>query len=434
MNATRALAHLEKSRDRHDAASAGIKLEWLAQLQRADFQRASQVLRLHELLCWLRAYPEDAQVLRRVERILAGFARRKDLYRHRHALADSGIAGMAINYPFFWSTARWLVRRWPTQIHLNRDDQVARGKLRVALPKLLTAQEKSRLAKSGLDTFAAIDRLRGRMSDASWLIRRVTVMPGDDFNHETFYDDLEPWCVFAAASGTPSRTTAWHKIQPPVFQKTALRKTRPDLREQLHHAARKLQRVSPKAGEQLLELARGAMLMRHRDLDAFAYGDPRDVRVVHDANGLSFGISSLLPERQKTGPEIHGYLMLQNGVPLGYGELGISGRRTAISFNVFETFRGGETAWLFARMLAVVRQLFRVDSFTLDAYQLGKNNDEAIVSGAWWFYYKLGFRPRSAAAQRVLRAEQKRMRAKPDHRSSAMTLRKLAESPMVWRA
>ena len=123
-----ALAALEKSRDDYGAASGQTKHELLVRLQRADFRRAGDVLRLHELLCWLRAYPDDAQVLRRVERMLAGFARRKDLRRHRHALADSGIAGTAINYPFFWSTAHWLVQHWPAQLQQNRDDHEARRK------------------------------------------------------------------------------------------------------------------------------------------------------------------------------------------------------------------------------------------------------------------------------------------------------------------
>lgn len=271
------------------------------------------------------------------------------------------------------------------------------------------------------------------MTDAAWLIQRVAALPGDSFRREAFYDDLEPWCEFEAGRGTPSRTTAWYKTRQPVFQKTALRKTRPDLLEQLRRPAPRSQRVSAHRGEQLLELARGAMLTRHRDLDAFAYGNPRDVRVIHDANGLDFSINGLLSERQKRGPAIYGYLMLKNGVPAGYGELGISGRTAAISFNVFETFRGGETAWLFARMLTVVRQLFRADRYTLDAYQLGKNNDEAIASGAWWFYYKLGFRPHVVAARRVLGAEQKRLRANPTHRSSATTLRQLAEWPLVFK-
>mgnify|MGYP006270346331 CR=1 FL=1 len=34
------------------------------------------------------------------------------------------------------------------------------------------------------------------------------------------------------------------------------------------------------------------------------------------------------------------------------------------------------------------------DAFTIYPYQLGHENDEALRSGAWWFYQKSGFRPR----------------------------------------
>jgi hypothetical protein len=83
-------------------------------------------------------------------------------------------------------------------------------------------------------------------------------------------------------------------------------------------------------------------------------------------------------------------------------------------------------------MLAMLRHVLGARSFTLDPYQLGKGNDDGIESGAWWFYYKLGFRPRAAAVRRVMRDELERLRANPRHRSSPATLRKLAEGHLVF--
>ena len=56
--------------------------------------------------------------------------------------------------------------------------------------------------------------------------------------------------------------------------------------------------------------------------------------------------------------------------------------------------------------------LFGSDTFAIYPYQLGHENDEGLQSGAWWFYYKLGFRPREPSiaplvgprARRVLAA------------------------------
>ena len=41
------------------------------------------------------------------------------------------------------------------------------------------------------------------------------------------------------------------------------------------------------------------------------------------------------------------------------------------------------------------------DSFTIYPYQLGDDNDEALQSGAWWFYQKLGFRAKDRGVLRV---------------------------------
>jgi hypothetical protein len=97
---------------------------------------------------------------------------------------------------------------------------------------------------------------------------------------------------------------------------------------------------------------------------------------------------------------------------------------------VFETFRGGETAKVFGRILAMAYHLQGARSFSIDPYQLGYGNKEGLASGAWWFYYKLGFRPADQAVRKVLRAELARIRRDPRHRSSTATLTRLASENM----
>jgi hypothetical protein len=174
------------------------------------------------------------------------------------------------------------------------------------------------------------------------------------------------------------------------------------------------------------------MITRQRDLDAFAYGDARDVRIVDDGDGLAFVLIGMLPERRTLLPAVYGMLTLQNGVPIGYSQVDVIGGNAAISFNAFPTFRGGETAHTFARLLAAIRFVFDAGAFSIEPYQLGQGNDEGIETGAWWFYYKLGFRPRAAAPRRIARAELGRIKANPRHRSSPATLRKLAEGHLFF--
>ncbi len=430
---TRILRTLERSKDRYGAGSAEAKLALLRRLERAEVRSARAVRRLHEVLCFLRAYPDDARVLAEVERMLARFSGRADLRRAREALIDTGIAGTAIRYRFFWPTVRWLARRWPDQIEIDRSESEVADKLASVLPLLVTWAEAAALKEFDPPAFAAIDRLRARGEGATaFFVRRIDAMPGDAFTREALHDAIEPTYELKPGPDTPSRTRARHAAAPMAYQHEPLRRARPDLRQELGRICRAVRLASAREGGQLIELARGAMVTRSRDLDAFAYGNARDVRLVDDGGGLGFVLIGVIPERRALIAATCGYLILRNGVPIGYGEAFVSGRSATMTFNIFATFRGAEAAYTFARTLAMVRHMFGAEAFSLDPYQLGKGNDEAIASGAWWFYYKLGFRPLTADARRVLRRELARRRADPAHRSSAATLHALAESHLLF--
>ena len=430
---TKILSALERSKDRYGIGSAEAKLALLGRLERAKLRSARAVLRLHELLCFLRAYPDDARVLARVERMLARFSGRADLRRAREALTNSGIAGTPIRYRFFWSTLRWLARRWPDRIEIDRSESDVADKLASVLPLLVTWAEAAALKELDAPAFAAIDRLRARGEGAAaFFARRIDAMPGDAFTREACHDAIEPTYELKPGPDTPSRTRAKHAAAPMAYQGEPLRRARPDLREQLGRVYRGVRLAPAREGGQLIELAQGAMLTRSRDLDAFAYGNARDVRLVDDGGGLGFVLIGIIPERRALIAATCGYLILRNGVPIGYGEAFVTGRSATMTFNIFATFRGAEAAYTFARTLATVRYMFGAESFSLDPYQLGKGNDEAIASGAWWFYYKLGFRPLAADARRLLRRELARRRADPAHRSNAATLRALAESHLLF--
>jgi hypothetical protein len=79
------------------------------------------------------------------------------------------------------------------------------------------------------------------------------------------------------------------------------------------------------------------------------------------------------------------------------------------------------------------RQLFGAEAFSIDPYQLGYGNAEGLQSGAWWFYYKMGFRPEDPGVRKVLRGELDRMKKNPKHRSSPATLERLASEYMFLR-
>jgi hypothetical protein len=169
---------------------------------------------------------------------------------------------------------------------------------------------------------------------------------------------------------------------------------------------------------------------RHRDLLVFLCGDPRDVRMVDCGDGLQFACMGAVPARRLMLESVYGFLTLQSGVPIGYVLVSALFGSAEVAYNVFETFRGRGAAEIYAKLLAMVHALFGVDTFAVDPFQLGHGNDEGLRSGAWWFYYKLGFRPHDAATKRLVRAERAALKRDPEYRTPRAKLDALASEYM----
>ena len=406
-------------------------LAWVA---RARLGSRSAVLRLHEQLCFMRAYPDDPILLREVVRLLRGFAKRSDFRRWRATFADSGIAGTGIHYRFYWPTARRLSAnglglRIDWEAH-DDPDRLASG-----LPLLVAPIAAAWLRAHAPDPQVAIARLKRRdETDADFLIRSVGRMPGDEFTREAYFDALDTPMRIDAGGAAFSRTLARHAASPTHYFAGPLRRDTPELRAELTRAPKRLRLASPGEGARLIDLALGAIVTRQRDIDGITYGNPADVWVADDSMlpGLQWAFIGLVPERRQVLRASHGFVTLRNGVPIGYGQFDTLFRCADVSFNSFDSFRGAETGWIFARLLAAVHALLGATAFTLDGYQLGHHNEEAIASGAWWFYWKLGFRPRDPAILRLAQRELASRQKNPARRSSPATLRRLAAGVMAF--
>ncbi len=428
-SATALLTRLERLRTEYGGDAARRKLELLAALERADLPNARAVARLHEVLCLWRAYPDDADVLARVERMLDAFARRRDLSRHRKELEDSGIAGTRIYFPFFPETAVWLARRWPQSLHVDWPNFGKEELLDRCLQFLGLWSETPGLDEEPLTCRGWTERMKGAdETDAAFLMRRFAELPLDEFVRQTLIEELDLPLRLDPGETTPSRTRAHialprHRVH---YQARPMTRGRPDLFAAVATPPRSVRAVPVAEGRRLIDLARSAMVTRSRDLDVFRFGDPADVRLIDCGDGLTFVAVGVRPERRLLLEAVYGFLTLKNGVPIGYVLNSALFGSAEIAYNVFETFRGAEAGVVYGHVVSAVRHLFAADTFAIYPYQLGDGNKEALDSGAWWFYQKIGFRPRDPDALRLMRRELKRMKADPRHRSSIATLKELA--------
>jgi hypothetical protein len=428
---SQALVSLERVLTRYGNGVAERKAKLIKELARRSLSSSDKVLRFHEALCFLWAYPDNRDVLHAVESALERFANRRDLRRFRDELMNSGIAGTDIHFRFFWFMSRWLARRYPEHLSIDWDEYENGNPLEAILHLLATYSESPGLDEIDFALPDWIDSLKGPgETDAVFLIRRFEALTADAFERETFFEQIDVPMKLSAGPSTPSRTRAKFHRSPVVFQNRPLSTARPSLHDELERPPVGVRDASPREARQLIEMAYEAMVTRTRDLDVFIHADAKDVRIIDCGEGLEFVGFGAQPERRLLLESVYGYLTLKNGVPIGYVLTSQLFQSVGVAYNVFDTYRGTESAVTYGRVLGMVRHMFGIDSVFVDPYQLGHNNQEGLSSGAWWFYYKLGFLPEDSGVRRILRQELARIKKTPRHRSGEDTLQQLTAENM----
>ncbi len=425
------LERLESLREEFGATAASEKLRLLAELEHKSLGRAAEVGRLHEALCFSRAWPDNPKLLATVNRMLKHFSERADLNRFAGALEDSGIDGTDIRFRFYRVTALWLAQRCGDSLHIDWEQFEAGDRLSRALESLALFSERGALQQYVYDAPDWIERMRSDdETDAVFLSRLFAARGAADAVLDSVYDELDMPFYLSASATTPTRTLEYVRPKVIEYQRHSIERQTVDLRQAAHRPIR-IESVSRRQAIRLVDLAKSAMVARSRDLDAFAYASADDVMRVHCSHGIQIVLIGMLPAKRYLLECEYGYLMLRNGVVVGYGTgTGLFGS-CQIAFNLFPTFRGAETTELYASVLATFHKLFDADTFSVDSYQIGADNDEAIDSGAWWFYARMGFRPRDNEAIRLANAELRKAQKK-GYRSSKSTLRRLANYPLYF--
>ena len=401
----------------------------------------ADIARVHDAALFLRAFPRTAADVAASEALLARVASRvADLSASGADLSDldgfetAGIAGTELTMNDGWGVARWLSRRHPREVSPSWDGEPAADRLGATLPRFLPFLPERALADAGVEFRAWLEAAlpRGtRDGGLRFLVDRFDALPLDDAGRAELWDGmglLVGWRVGRAASRTFARIPAGR-----LFVDAAPLVPRRDVSIERECRRRDvfLRRVSPREGAAFVEAARAAVRVRYRELYAFTHGNPSDVHVGEAGRGLRVWCCGLAPEARLPLRAGYGFLLARNGVPIGYGDAYALGDRLDLSFNVFYAFRDGESALAYARTVAVFHALLGTRTVCVDPYQVGAHNEEAVSSGAFWFYRKLGFRSLDEAAEALARREEARAARSPGYRTTPRTLRRLAASPLL---
>jgi hypothetical protein len=439
----RLLDRMEAAKREFGSAGAADNLtEILTALDRRRFPDARSLIRFHEALLFFRAYPSNARILRLTDRLLASFPERIALLRRTRADLEafeqpdvSGISGTGLSAVFTYDMARWLARHHSDSVDIDWDgsDPALLGPL---LSRLHPNFAEDALVEANipfLDWFrAAKGKVRG--SDLRWLISRLERVPLPSDVVADLYAHAELALRWDLDNIPGTRTNLRLPGARRCFYHSAplLRRADVSLDAELKSPPIAIAKLSHARGQRRLDLARETSALRFRELHGFTYGDPSNVYRAELGRGVEVFVAEVLPEHRLPVRTYHAGMFFKNAVPVGYIETLTFRKQMEVGFNLYYTFREGETAWLYSRLLRLFQQLIGVTLFTVDPYQLGLHNEEAIESGAFWFYRKLGFRPTDSGVAKLLVTEEKRLRVKPDYRTPTRTLRRLAAGWMVY--
>jgi hypothetical protein len=443
------LTQLETEKNRFDPSHAALVNKLLIQLSKPQLSKLQldhphQLIRFHECLLFLRAFPHAPSLVPRVEHLLNTFHQRIEKFHAANAdmspfddFDTSGVAGTTMQDTLSFDVAQWLVRRIPRNVDIAwndywDDDQAERARGNT-WPRFIPLLEEDADVEANIPWQRWLDAARGRQNPLPWLLKRFAKLPLQPRQQSELYDSVRLPIRWRLENLKLSRTRNWTRPSRFYFHNAPLiQRSEVSLSRELSQPAPKLERLSAAAGESVLQSVRGVMAVRYRELYGTTLGDPHTVVRANLGRGVVIHLWGLPPTRRlPLRAYLAGYT-LKNGVPINYIEaIGLC-EWIEVGFNTFYTYRHGETAWIYAQALRCLCALTAAKCISIYPYQIGQNNDEAIDSGAFWFYRKLGFRPGRPDLQKLCEREEKRVTANPKYRTPPRTLKRLAEAHMFY--
>ncbi|MFL6227638.1 MAG: hypothetical protein ACJ741_02535 [Pyrinomonadaceae bacterium] len=432
----------ELKRPAGDAPARARLSKLLKQIARRHFRDAETLIRFHETLLFLCAYPQTATLVGETEKLLKTFSVRVERLRAEgtdtfpfERLEVSGIAGTGFDAVFGYDIVRYLARTHPRSVRLVWDDEDDRTHLHTIFSHFMPLFEEEVYVDvhTPFRKWLRAATPRGE-SELHWLLRRFDALPVSEKMRTELFDPLKLWVRWELKDSRATRTHARLPVRETFYHRAPLVERRDvELARELDAPPLPLKKLSRAAAERVLAFGRDAMCVRFRELHGFTYGDARTVVRADAGRGLEIFVWGVPPARRLPLLAYHCGMFVKNGLPVGYHEgLSLCGR-TEIGVNLFYTFREGESAWTYARLLRLYRQLLGTDTFSVEPYQLGgSGNYEGIESGAFWFYRKLGFRPIVREIARLVETEERRISTRSDYRTSPRQLRRLAEGHVLY--
>jgi hypothetical protein len=391
------------------------------------------IARQHGEACFLRAFPSSRAEYGTACRLLNGFedSLASLSKRERSKLAETGITGTAIHYCFSFEVAKWLAKNSPRCVAIDWAELNDSEPLDNLLRQTLQPSEDEYFDSGFVDTREWVELASAGFdgTDFDWLMAQLTDRRLEPVWRQ-LYDAAEIPLVWDL---TESRFSISRNVFPAIrisTRENGMRSRPGNAKKEIQRPLGSIPRLSKRDGVRMINVAMASLATRHRETYHFNFANPAEVYLADVGEGVAIAVFGLQAAHRFPLECTMGYLILSNGVPVGYGGASLLFKQVNTGINIFDAYRGSEAAYLWLQVMRVYHSLVGCTRFVANAYQLGRNNTEALQSGAFWFYYHLGYRPLGHELRQLAIDELAERRRNKAYRSGRQVLKKLSNEDM----
>lgn len=407
---------------RFDSDANARKLQLLQGLRTRSLTSSKGLPLYHQTLLFISAHPPNRALLAIVEgelRRLAAFMKQHRTGQAAH-LQNEGLPFADTVTRFSHDCLRWLLEHPHCRVRVEPIGEPTidyNALLRLTLPSLEWNETTASLGNDQLlDTLHVAKNRR-----LEFIVNELSRFDGEPFLKDHLFDALD---LYVRVSPSDRRFSKAYNRLPMdgVYYQTELARHF-DVMALVNRRLPAPRRLEAPDRAEVIGVIRNSFVLTGRETDPGTYLDERSLRLYDLERGLSVAIYGMTPPRQLPLESYVGFTLFKNGLPAAYGGSWLLGERANFGMNIFEPFRGGESGMMMSQVLRLYRGLFGVAYFEVDAHQFGLDNPEGITSGAFWFYYRHGFRPIDRALYHRAEQERERLSRRSGLRTSAKMLR-----------
>jgi hypothetical protein len=402
--------------------SATEKIQLLKSININALRNKRVTQSLYSTLQFLIAYPDNKITYKLSNQVLQNLQKHiKANEKLRSGLYNTGITHTSICAAFSFEPVKWMRRKHPNEIWFDsfkaEDAQIQ------SILSVVMAKTESEIFQDANEEWKVwLQHLRRK--DEDLLDQLIAIFDSTDMRPEVrdeLWNNLGIYVeiIFISHCCLPKSLIRLY------FHSSLIRK---DEKRQMRTIKYSPTRITENESEQIIACSRMIMMGFIREIDPISFTSSELVTYYHLPRGISIALMGMVPERRHPIDSYMGYMVFKNGLPVAYAGSWILFDSGRIGLNVFSDYRGGESKYIFEQVLELHRRVYRLKRFTVDPYQIGKNNSDGIRSGAFWIYYHSGFRPIKKTQRELATAEYLKVQTISRYRSPVSVLKKLADS------